>query len=415
MNTFRFIHCSDLHIDSPVKELSDTSRQMTQFQEATANAWSNIVDLALAEKVDAVLIAGDIFDGADRSLRAQFKFQSGLKRLSDAGIASFITCGNHDPLDSWSSTLSIPERTIVFPGDRVECRPVIREGRALAQIYGMSFPTRVVDENLAARFRREPKEGFAIGMLHTNVAGNAHHDNYAPCTTDDLVASGMDYWALGHIHKREVLRPAHPAIVYCGNAQARHFKETGAKGCCLVTLRENAEPEIQFAPTDALRFFKDRADVTGLESLEAVMESMQSILESALREAEGRTAFVRLTLTGRNNVRRDWQVVEGLRDLANRVTNRFSGLELELVDETRSEHDLEAMRQGQDFIADLLSLYDETDASTDADLIKQLEPVFKTWKGRSDLEPVSPEELRELILRARDWTLDQLVSPEEGA
>lgn len=416
MNEFRFIHCSDLHIDSPFKGVMQSDSSLAvKLREATSNAWLNIVKLALDEKVDAVLISGDIFDGADRSLRAQFKFREGLNRLSTAGIPSFIVNGNHDPLDSWSRSLSFPEGVTVFSGEQVECFPVIADGRALAQIYGISFPRRDVQDNLATRFKVTPRDGFNIGLLHTNVGGNTDHDSYAPCTLDDLKIAGMDYWALGHIHKREVLSASNPAVVYCGNSQARHFKEAQPKGCCLVTLREKSEPEIRFVATDAVRFSALKADLTGIPDLEKVLQVVREKLQPLVDEAGGRSVISRIHLSGRTILRRDWQQEGALSDIANELSESFGSrdVSVELVDHTRSLHDLEALREGKDFFADLISLYDETLSDPDDVLTGELADLFSQWKGKTSLDPLTPDDMKELLEEARDMTLDRLHLSDE--
>ncbi len=416
MTEFRFIHCSDLHIDSPFKGVMQSDPALAErLKEATCDAWLNIVKLALDERVDAVFIVGDIFDGADRSLKAQFKFREGLNRLSDAGIPSFIVCGNHDPLDSWSRALSFPENVTVFPGDTVERVPIIKDGRALAQVYGISFPRREVHDNLATRFKVTPRDGFNIGLLHTNAGGNPNHDSYAPCTLDDLKSTGMDYWALGHIHKREVLAASHPAVVYCGNSQARHFKEAEPKGCCLVTLRDKSEPEIQFVSTDAVRFLTLDADITEAESIEDTVHRLRDLLQPLVLEAGVRGVVSRIVLTGRTGLRSDWQAEGALTDLATEVAENFAGsdLSVQLVDHTRSLHDLDQLRSGQDFFADLVSLYDEVLTTPDDTLLKELEPLYSRWKGKASLDPLSPDEIRELLEEARDLTLDRLQPSDE--
>ncbi len=416
MNEFRFIHCSDLHIDSPFKGvLQSDSSLAAKLREATSTAWLNIVKLALKEKVDTVLISGDIFDGADRSLRAQFKFREGLQRLSDAGIPSFIVNGNHDPLDSWSRALSFPEGVTVFSGEQVECYPVIKDGRALAQLYGISFPRRDVQENLAKRFKVTPRDGFNIGLLHTNVGGNTDHDSYAPCNLADLTISGMDYWALGHIHKREVLSASNPAVVYCGNSQARHFKEAEPKGCCLVTLHEKTKPEIKFVATDTVRFSTLSLDLTTVASLEKMMQAARDGLQTLMNKAGDRSVVVRLFLTGRTGLRNDWQQDGALSDIASELAESFGnrGLSIELVDITRSLHDLEALREGQDFFADLISLYDETLVGQEDGLKDVVADLFTQWKGKAVLESLTADDFKELLEEARDMTLDRLRLTDE--
>ncbi|QPJ61858.1 MAG: DNA repair exonuclease [Candidatus Nitronauta litoralis] len=416
MNEFRFIHCSDLHIDSPFKGIMQSDSALAaKLREGTSKAWLNIVKLALKEKVDAVFISGDIFDGADRSLRAQFKFREGLSQLSQAGIPSFIVNGNHDPLDSWSRALSFPEGVTVFSGEQVECFPVIKDGRALAQIYGISFPQRDVQENLAKRFKVTPRDGFNIGLLHANVGGNTDHDSYAPCNLDDLKSDGMDYWALGHIHKREVLSAANPAVVYCGNSQARHFKEAEPKGCCLVTLREKSEPDIEFVATDAVRFSTLNLDLTGITNLEKMMQAARDGLQTLMNGAGDRSVVLRLLLTGRTGLRMEWQQDGALADIASELADSFGNRELsiELVDHTRGLHNLEALREGKDFFADLISLYDETLTAPEDELRDVVADLFSQWKGKAALDSLSEEDLKELLEEARDLTLDRLHLTDE--
>ena len=203
--TFKFIHCSDLHIDSTFKGFSSVDNPLAEvLRKSTYQAFQNIIDLALKEEVEAVLIAGDIYDGSDKSLEAQLKFRRGLQELSDAKIDTFIVHGNHDPLDGWSASLEWPERVHIFSGSQVESLPIEKNGIVKAYIHGISFPKRDVKENLAQKFSRGSGEGFAIGLLHSNVGHQSGHDNYAPCSIDDLIAGKMDYWALGHIHRFQV-------------------------------------------------------------------------------------------------------------------------------------------------------------------------------------------------------------------
>ena len=416
MATFRFIHCSDLHIDSPFKGFSAIHPEWAErLREAPLQSFLNIVELAIQERVDAVIIAGDVFDGEDKSLHAQFKFRNGLQRLSDNGIPSFIAHGNHDPLNSWSRTLKWPEGVTVFPGDSVQSVPVVKGGQTVAHIYGTSFPERDMFDNLTQRFERQQDSGFAVAVLHANVGGHPDHDPYAPCAVDDLVARGMDYWALGHIHLREVLRKSHPAIVYCGNSQGRHFKESGSKGCCLVTLNEGAIPDIQFLATDTIRFVESAVDVSACASLDAVVETIVRQCKTLLIQAEGRSLVVRQTLIGRTDIHallRKGGTLESLRDEVFRsFTGRESGLWLEFRLQTRGAYDIDALKQGKDFVADLIALYDsKTAPGTFPECREPLKDLFRSWEGGYLLSELTDDELREILFQARNLTLDMLIN-----
>ena len=418
MKTFRFIHCSDLHIDSPFKGFSAIHKEWAQrLREAPLKSFMNVVDLAVQEKVDAVIIAGDVFDGEDKSLPAQFKFRGGLQTLSDHNIPTFIAHGNHDPLNSWSTTLEWPQGVTVFPGSRVHSVPVVKDGHRLAHIYGISFPERDVFDNLALQFTRNQDAGFAVGVLHANVGGHPEHDPYAPCSVDDLVGRGMDYWALGHIHAREVMRSVNPAIAYCGNTQGRHFKESGARGCSLVTLHEGGDPDIKFVATDTLRFIEERLDISDCATLDAVIGAMVNHCQSLAAKAEGRHLVVRQTLIGRTPVHAQLHQGGTLESLREEVLRSFThsdfALWLEFRLNTSGVYDVEALKQGQDFIADLISLYDlRTVPVALPDCRETLKILFQSWEGGYLLDEFSHDELREILLQARNLTLDVLVDSD---
>ncbi|MFQ5451496.1 MAG: exonuclease SbcCD subunit D [Nitrospinaceae bacterium] len=417
MASFRFIHCSDLHIDSPFTGLASVRPELAaSLRSSTFKAFQNAVRLAVSERVDAVIIAGDIYDSADKSLQAQLKFKRGLEKLSEAGIPTFIVHGNHDPLDGWSATLKMPEGVTVFPGGQVEHHTVTRNGTVLARIYGISYPRRQVKDNLALKFEPQGDEGFSIGVLHANVGSDPNHDDYAPCTLDDLVSRKMDYWALGHIHAHKVLRESHPAVVYPGNTQARHMRETGPRGCCLVTLHDNAPPEIRFVAIDALRYISHALSLAKAETLDHVLAAIRSQCESLAQQAGGRETLIRLTLTGRTPVHKELQRPGNLEDLMEDIHEHFKGkdppLWVELLLETQGTYDIESLRRGNDFIAEILSLHEEGKTGKFADNWKAaLASLYETWPGGKYLEPPNQEELGHLLTEARNLILDRLADP----
>ena len=419
MTTFRFIHCSDLHIDSPFKGLASQMPSLAErLRESTFQAFNNIVKLALEEKVDAVLIAGDIFDGEDRSLQAQLKFHRGLLELSQAGIPAFIVHGNHDPSNSWSHTLDWPEHTTIFPGNKVERHPVIKNGKTQAWIYGISYPQKEVNENLASRFKKDQEQGFAIGLLHANVGQQSGHDNYAPCSVQDLISKDFDYWALGHVHEFKVLRENNPCIVYSGNTQARHLKETGPKGCCLVTLNSNAPANIRFVPTDVVSYRSAKVDVGGVSSINEVLKTVQSQVEELAKESlthEG--LVVRLVLTGRTPIHNELQNPGASKTLAEEINAFFEGhspwIIVDLSIQTYGTYDLESLKEGKDFIADLLNLYEE-DKELNHKVRDAMKPVFESWAGRKYFDDFSDEDIQAITLKARNLALDQLVNRENS-
>src|ERR1700737_1656326 len=271
---FKFVHAADLHLDSPLQGAPSDGPVRSAFEEATLVAFSRIVDLCLAESVQFVLLAGDLYEFNDRSVRARLALFRGLQRLEDSGIQSFIVHGNHDPLSSEDGMLKLPASTKVF-GPEWEEVEVRRSARTLCRIQGVSHPHERVSDNLAQRFSGRGPE-FTIGLLHTNVGSVPGHANYAPCRLADLSAAGLDYWALGHVHTRaEYQLPGGGWAVYPGNPQGRHAGEPGERGCVLVEVREG-RPHRRFCAVDSVRWHRVELEVSGISSLDALASGIQA-------------------------------------------------------------------------------------------------------------------------------------------
>ncbi|RIE00640.1 metallophosphoesterase family protein [Cohnella faecalis] len=228
--SFTFIHAADLHLDSPFRGLDRADGAVRdRLRESTFAALRRLTALAKREKADFVVLAGDLYDASDRSLKAQLRLQRELEELTREGIGIFVVHGNHDPESGRQAKLALPEGVHVFGSDEVECFPAFRrDGRLAAHVYGISYPTPSVSDNLALRFRKREGAPFHLALLHGNVDGQPGHDNYAPCKLSELTAAGFDYWALGHVHDRRTVHE-YPHVVYPGNLQGRSIRETGRK------------------------------------------------------------------------------------------------------------------------------------------------------------------------------------------
>jgi DNA repair exonuclease SbcCD nuclease subunit len=419
LSSFKFIHCSDLHIDSPFKGVSNVNPDLAdRLRESTLKSFHNIVDLAIQEKVDALIIAGDVFDGADKSLKAQFKFCSELSRLSEKEIPAFIAHGNHDSFDTWVTSLKWPKNVTVFSGEEVESFGVEKNGKEIARIYGISFPHRDVFENLALKFPNNDLDSFSIAVLHANVGGNKDHGKYAPCSVEDLNLQGMDYWALGHVHTRQILQQSNPTIIYPGNSQARNINETGAKGCCLITLHPTSPPTIKFIATDVIRYFTEKLDLSNCSTLNEAVKLISSFCEDLSGQAEGRDIIVRLTLVGCTSIHSELLASKNFEDFQEEIRgllkNRNTLIGVELILNTKEIIDVDALRQGQGFVSDIINIFDQTENTESLlqDLRKDLAPLFENWGGHKELTEISDAELKELLQKAQDRTLGQLINPE---
>lgn len=422
--SFRFVHAADFHLDSPFSGLRSVApNEVTSaLHQATFDAYENIIDLCINEGVDALLIAGDVYDGADRSLRAQLKFLDGLKRLDDAGIRSFICHGNHDPLDGWEARLDLPSSCVRF-GDTVTGEPLFPEEPDRATVYGISYPRQDVYENLSPQFRDLPRSRFNIGLLHANIGGNPDHDSYAPCSVSDLQDGDIDYWALGHVHTREILREEGPSIVYSGNPQGRHPNELGSRGVYLVDVDERGIVNLEFRPTDVIRWERRKLDIVDLDSEQKVLNSILDIADSALEEAEGRPVVLRVILEGRGDMNRWLRLPDTLEGILEHLNKEYADgspwLWCERIQlETAPAINHEQVIQREDFVGDLARLAEELIGSPSRleELRDPLRKLYETPRARRILSGLLPdgEELKRLISAAEAECIAELVDAEEG-
>ncbi len=418
MATVRFIHCADLHLDTPFRGLASVDEERARaLNDATFDSYANIIDLAIREEVDFVVIAGDVYDSTDRSLRAQFKFRDGLRRLSDHGIRSFVAFGNHDPLNGWSNTLEWPELAHTFGGKRVDVCQITREGETVATVHGISFPQEAVTRDLSAQFEKPDPSVPSIAVLHANVGGDTAHLPYAPTTVEKLSSKGFTYWALGHVHSHKILKADGPAIVYCGNSQSRHPNETGPKGCCLVTITDGGTPDIRFVSTDTVRYYRGAVNVSGCASIDEIQRAVVATCQSVAESSEGRHLVVRLSATGRTPLQQELAHADAFTDLAEATRADLAVREpwiwLErLSRDTRGSYDLDELRQQQDFAGDIVRAYSGlTDAGADemALLKSELEADVLPGSVGKLLAPLTDEEFRHLAEQAMHRTLDRVV------
>mgnify|MGYP001226903225 CR=1 FL=1 len=299
MKGFRFLHAADLHLDSPFKGLSEPPPAIARvIRDAALSALDRLVQTALEEQVDFVLIAGDVYDLRDRSLRAELRFLQAVERLQEAGIGVYVVHGNHDPLDGRRAALKWPDNVYFFAADQVES--IIahsRDGHPVARIHGISYPTASVTRPLAPLFQAVDEPLYQIGLLHCNVDANRAHANYAPCSLEDLLRTRMDYWALGHVHERRILH-CEPWVVYPGNMQGRHIRETGPRGCYLVNVDENRNTKLDFRPLDAVRWHEITIDISALDSEQQLYDHAASAMEKARQDSD-LGAILRIVWTGR--------------------------------------------------------------------------------------------------------------------
>lgn len=410
LTKLRFIHAADLHLDSPFVGLQQVDEEIgRRMQSATFEAFDNLIQAALDHRVDFLLVAGDVYDSADSSLRAQFRFRDGLAKLAGHGIPSYVIHGNHDPLDRWTAKLDWPEQVRIFQADDDEHHAFFKDGEAVARIHGISYPSRRVPGQFGRKFQRSGSELFQIGLLHCNVNGNPQHGDYAPRTLEDLRKGNLDYWALGHVHERKVLNEEGPFVAYPGNLQGRHIREVGPRGAMLVQTTGSGVTAHEFLRMDAVCWKSLEVDIQGLHSIDDLVSLIQEQLT-----ADGRSLVARIRLVGRGPLHRDLVREAGsiLGIVRERCTylagQHFIWIE-RLENRTRPDVDLQEREGQQDFLGTLLRLARDMAPEDIDEALKSLWSSPRAQKILGVLEEKGREEIRD---RAVDYVSSPLLEDE---
>lgn len=332
----KLIHAADVHLDSPLRGLERyDGAPLEELRGATRRAFENLIALALAEAVDVVLLAGDLYDGDWKDYRTGLFFATQMARLHEAGIAVLIIAGNHDATSQITRILRLPPNVHVFSTQHPETR--IFEALGLA-VHGQGFATSAVSDDLTRNYPLAYSGLFNIGLLHTSLDGRPGHEPYAPCTLNGLRSRGYDYWALGHVHHREILAQA-PWVVFPGNLQGRHARETGPKGAMLVQVTDEKVDRVTFHPLDVVRWAQCPIDLTGATTFGELDQRLESGLRTALNHADGRLLAVRVQLTGRSELHpqlqtHQQQLVNNARAIASSIHVSHLWIERLLIDTT---------------------------------------------------------------------------------
>jgi DNA repair exonuclease SbcCD nuclease subunit len=377
--SFKFIHAADLHIDSPLRGLVRyQGAPVDEIRGATRKAVENLINLAIAEGVQFVLIAGDVYDGDWRDFNTGLFFNQQMSKLREYGIPVYIIKGNHDAKSSISKSLTLPSNVYDFDTRNPETKLINAIGVA---IHGQGFPDRAVPENLSEAFPDALPGLFNIGLLHTSATGLGGHETYAPCSVDDLKSKGYDYWALGHVHQRQQLS-ALPYIVFPGNTQGRNIREVGSKGCTLVSVEDQEITSVEHHQLDVMRWTQCEVDVSSSNNLQDLLDCIR-IQVVANEAVEDRQALVAMRLTIRGVCDAHKYLVNNALAFENEVRGMLNDavpdrLWLErLIVQTRPAIDLTQALQNDDVIGQLLRYVRSasSDENLQAEISKELKEI----------------------------------------
>lgn len=397
MTSFRFLHTADIHLDSPLKGLAGQEGTAAErIRTATREAFERLVEIAIEERVAFLIIAGDLYDGDWRDYKTGLFFVRQMGRLHDAGIPVYLLYGNHDAQSQITRHLTLPDNVRVFESRKPQSFTINSLGVVL---HGQSFKQRDITDNLVPRYPEPITDAFNIGVLHTGLGGMGGHENYAPCSLDDLVNKGYDYWALGHVHQAEVLRER-PYIVFPGNLQGRHVRETGAKGASLVTVENGEIVNLVTLPCDVVRWSVVPVDLTNTTSIDDAVGRIRDAIESAVTLAEDRLLACRIKLQscteahGRLLTAED-QLLAEARAIALGLGPDIAWVE-KVVIATKPVIDSEILAEREDAVGELLRMLQEADSNSD--LLQKLQTDIGEMTHRlpSDLR----NNVEDMVLKA---------------
>jgi exonuclease SbcD len=404
MESLRFIHAADLHLDSPFRGIASASASLKeQLQSATLGALRRVVDHTIESKSDFLVIAGDIYDSKDRNLRALVSFRNEMERLAERNIPAFIVHGNHDPLNGWGSEFQLPPNVVTF-GGHADTEPFIRRGREAAQITGVSYPRERVTENLASSLKPADGSPYSIAVLHANVGHQSGHADYAPTTVAELTSAGFNYWALGHVHTRTVLADEPATIVYPGNTQGRNPRETGSRGCVQVDVDTYGRAHLEFVDTSVARWAHLELSIATLNSMDQLVDSMLAQARAAAASFEG-PMVARCTIRGNGALHRDLQRENMHEELAELLSSVLVAESVRIA--TGPELDFESLTRTETMVSDFLKLADR--ALEDPDMRQRLADSLAPLFRRRDMPVVDDARLREWIERASAMGVDLLL------
>lgn len=423
MAEIKYIHAADLHLDTPFTGLmrdNNFNRLGKLLKEATFTALDRLVQLCASQKPDFLVLAGDIYNGENASVKAQLKLKDACVRLDDLGIPVYIVHGNHDPLSSKFQSLKFPDNVHVFSADNPEIVEFNSPDGKRALIHGISHGQSREGRNLATLFKRKMDDNsFQLGLLHCSVENAYKGDRYAPCTLNDLKNTGLDAWALGHVHEGGVLSDQ-PFIAYSGNTQGLHINETGSRGCLLVKARGDGghwrcEPEFHtLGPIQWKKLTLNMDQATEPAELET---RLSKIVEEEQRQAEPASTMLinRLIINGKTALngwlRQDGRI-EDLQSIIDQNSTSRPTLWLKDVEIfTRDELDWEQSMAREDLLGETIRVY--TKLVQNSEQLKEgFEKALKPLLSRPQLARIfqntNEAEIKEILYQAENICMDIL-------
>lgn len=402
-----FLHAADLHLDSPFNGLTHVPKHIfNDIRESTFVALDRLVSTAIHKKVDFILLVGDLFDNEKQSLKAQVRLKRAFEKLQKYHIDVFLSYGNHDYINGNIYPVEYPNNVHIFSSEDIQTFVYTKNEQDLAIIYGFSYENRAVLENKVSEFngpiQKESLSPFHIAMLHGSIETNTTHDRHAPFQLKELVDKNMDYWALGHIHQRDILHED-PFVIYPGNIQGRHRKETGEKGCYHVVLSQS-KTELSFVQLDAIEFRSLTIDVTACQTLHQLETMIQKELKEQCRVSK--PLLIDLTLTSQHSFLSRWNMNQDLEEIVDIINDSLSNQ----ADWTYIYQVKVRITQLNDELLKSDFFMGELSRQIQMESIQPyIQALFKHKQGRKHVLPFSAEEEEQIRQEAKQLLINELL------
>ncbi|WP_052345883.1 DNA repair exonuclease [Paucisalibacillus sp. EB02] len=399
-----FIHAADLHLDSPFKGLSDIGETLFQeIRNSTFKSLDNLVKIAIKKRVDFVLLVGDLFDNEKQSLKAQISLRNAFEELQRHEIKVYLSYGNHDYIEGNIYPITYPENVHVFTSEQVQSFIYEKKNIPLAAIYGFSYENRAVTSKKVNEYKKISSNiPFHIATLHGSLESNTEHDTYAPFQLSELASADFEYWALGHIHKRAILKEQ-PLIIYPGNIQGRNRKEIGEKGCYYVELAEGKH-SIEFIPLQAIEYNQMILDISSCDTIHQVEQFITEELQ-ALNPITPQ--LLEVTLKSKKSTTVGWKSANLIEEIIEIVNERFQNQKIWMYIYRTTIQEIvsieESSLMGEHFIGELL-------ANVESFPIRDhVSDLFQHKQARVYMDSLSIEEEEQIKNEARQLIMHELL------
>lgn len=387
----KLLHIADIHIGTKFVNKKESVRRI--LKKAVMNAFQRSIEFAITEKVDGVLIAGDLFDGGQVPFHGEEGFIRMMTRLEEAKINTFYSTGNHDPYQN----NQLFERLRSFDYIHPFYKPVPEVVSVKSQngesytVVSAGHDGPKISENVIKNFPVKNTNEPWIGIGHTMVSsinGSVDHGNYMPCSLQDILSKEYDYFALGHIHKTMTL-DSEERVRYAGNIQGRHYKETGLKGGWLLEINGEAIKS-HFIPFQEVLW---REETIRLSEADVTMYDVSQRIVAALSEKiQSHSKWIgRLHLEGETLLHQRLGDAELIEELEENIAEALNALDITIrSNRLNAPIDREELKMGDHFLGAFLKDLEKNPAK----IRRYTEDVaFISEKGRRDADHFIEEKL----------------------